>query len=256
MEHLYTLPDSSTRWRFARYSVIPTLLAAVAVRRDIIRRQAGIARRSPAEFVASALTHLGPVGRGVAGFLRRHNTTAYFVIALSIFLLFKYQQAVRRFLRRILRDNPTPSDALSDYAGSDDGLTTPVPDDFIASSSAVAPSEALRLLRGVSTEVDIPKTRTRNGSISSEEDEDHDEAEALRAAAEKAPPPSVFPGHEAPYPQHPPGAFLEQFLRLMRHTVQGISTRAVLSLYQRLERVAVSRGTVVFHAGDASTDGM
>jgi hypothetical protein len=40
-----------------------------------------------------------------------------------------------------------------------------------------------------------------------------------------------------------------RFLRMMRHTIQGIDTAAILSLYQKLERLRVPKGTVIFKDG-------
>lgn len=47
-----------------------------------------------------------------------------------------------------------------------------------------------------------------------------------------------------------------RFLRMMRHTVQGIGTRSVLDLYSSMQRMHVRAGEVIFHAGQGSDDGM
>lgn len=208
-------------------------------------------------------------------------------MAVGLYLLFKYQQVVRRFLRRLLRDNPTPADALSsDYAvAGEDGDSIPEagadsseagPSPAAAATPLFAPSEAMRLLRGgeAGSESDAREAERARGLDEEDDDEDGAEveaafraayaaaAEAAKAVAAKASPeaadaPSGLRMSPSVLQQPPPSmAYLAQFLRMMRHTVQGISTRAVLALYTRLERVSLRRGEVLFRAGARLRDAL
>lgn len=203
------------------------------------------------------------------------NTTSYVLIAVGLYLLVKYQQAVRRFLRRLLSDNPTPADALtSDFTGASEDADS-LAEETAATSSLLAPSEAVRLLRGGGDSATGPISEQSDGATSPgrthraesgfDDDDDEEgssaEVEAAFRAAYATSAASAGGGSAAATPsrgsalqplptlQPPSMAFLAQFLKMMRHTVQGISTRAVLALYARLERVSLRRGEVLFRAG-------
>jgi predicted acylesterase/phospholipase RssA/CRP-like cAMP-binding protein len=49
---------------------------------------------------------------------------------------------------------------------------------------------------------------------------------------------------------------MARFVRLMQYSVHGVDTNAVVGLYQRLERIFVPKGGVVFQAHSDSPDGM
>ena len=80
---------------------ISGILAVVyIVKRDIQRRKAGITRRSPAEVladIASARLSRFP-GKLLSNFILRHRTVTYILGVIVLFLLFKYQQFLRRWL--------------------------------------------------------------------------------------------------------------------------------------------------------------
>lgn len=272
MDHLFSRQSPPTTQRFVP-TAVGGLLAAALLWRDVQRRRAGILRRSPAEILAAGLSLLGPWGRRIGGFLIRHHTTAYVALVVSLYLVFKYQQIVRRFLRRLLRDNPTPPDALSDFVGDVD-----MPGEVVGAtaSSLVAPSEAMRFLsegdavNDAAGALEGGARSFRADSGFDDESEDYNSAEIeaayvaaftactaaqssvvdVRAASSPRRSVASSPGGHPPL-QPPSMAFLVQFLRMMRHTVQGISTRAVLALYARLERVSLRSGEVLFRAGTA-----
>lgn len=78
-----------------------TLALAAAVHRDVTRRDAGLPRRNAAQVIAALLECLPvSVSKRLADFALRHHTTTYVVGAVSVFILFKYQQYLRRWMVR------------------------------------------------------------------------------------------------------------------------------------------------------------
>jgi hypothetical protein len=72
------------------------------VRRDIDRRRLGIARRSPADILANFIStrFRFDSARWLAAFVVNHKSVSYALGLVALFLLFKYQQFLRRYLVR------------------------------------------------------------------------------------------------------------------------------------------------------------
>ena len=116
-------PHHQTGVRARNLAIVLLILGAggLVARRDAMRRALGLKRRSVLEVVAAVLERLPFLKHvGVTSFILSHRSAAYCSGAIALWLLFKYEQWVSRWLRSVLQGSRLyPKDALEDYPMDD-----------------------------------------------------------------------------------------------------------------------------------------
>ena len=255
-------PHHQTGVRARNLAIVLLILGAggLVARRDAMRRALGLKRRSVLEVVAAVLERLPFLKHvGVTSFILSHRSAAYGSGAIALWLLFKYQQRVRRWLRSVLQGSRFyPKDALEDY---------PV-DDAVSEVLSVSEEEkGLRRLPSDGEELALASAAAAESPSEQPQLQLPNSSKQLMGepVASLPPPPPAREevemdaalsslGMRNLTPQR--ASEVLRFLKLLRHTIHGIDTAAVLSLYSKMERLRLPAGSTIFNAGDGNSDGM
>ena len=159
---------------------------------------------------------------------------------LSVYLILKYQQLTRRLLRRAIYGDDEPADALLQYpkeiaqptelelgarsrAESSSGEQVEPPLDHpphdTAEAEHPAPGGAMRRVESAPAIADAAASTAQGGTPVSNDDQKRI-VDVIR------------------------------FLRLLRHSIQGIDLASALSLFPRIERHDLPKGSALFEEGD------
>jgi predicted acylesterase/phospholipase RssA/CRP-like cAMP-binding protein len=168
--------------------------------------------------------------------------------------------------KRITRNyDVSPGDALAEYPTSDDPATTAATTETSIGQSPL-PSQANS--NNMSAPVILEPSVAADRAIHSRHitgnssDSGSDSSRGAMSTLEHRPPEGLPYSHARGVKNVTRGFSnarireMERFMNMMRTTIQGLDGSAVLNIYEKLERLTIPAGQVLFWKGDDAKDGM